>query len=373
MDSPLIKAVQNQDLASKLSTVKAERHYDVDWLRIIALGLLIVYHIAISFQPWASFIGFMQNKESLEELWLIMSAINVWRIPILFLISGMGFAFAMRRRNWKQLLADRTLRILLPYLFGFFFIAPLNLYFLMQFYGREAAYVPGAWHLWFLLNIFIYVLMLLPFVPLIKTNPENGLFKSISRLFRLPLGILLVAIPVVLEAAVINPDDFPAYAETAHGFWLGFICFVSGFMFILLGQNFWLAVKRHRFITLGLAATLYALRLLYFELDAPNALTGFESMSWMLAILGFGAQHLNKPSKALHYLSEAVYPVYIIHMPIQYALSVYLIPLDISAPFKLVLLLAGTFAASFLLFEILKRLKWIRPLFGMKLNTSRAT
>ena len=31
---------------------KEERRYDIDWLRVIAIGLLLIYHIAIAFQPW---------------------------------------------------------------------------------------------------------------------------------------------------------------------------------------------------------------------------------------------------------------------------------------------------------------------------------
>jgi hypothetical protein len=42
----------------------------------------------------------------------------------------MGVRFAMQRRDWKQLLKDRTIRILIPFIFGFFFIT----------LGR-----PGAW------------------------------------------------------------------------------------------------------------------------------------------------------------------------------------------------------------------------------------
>ena len=90
------------------------RRYDVDWLRVCALALLIVYHVVISFQPWAFTIFFIQNKEPMEGLWPFMSMINVWRIPILFLVSGMGVRFAMERRNWKQLLNDRAVRSSIP-------------------------------------------------------------------------------------------------------------------------------------------------------------------------------------------------------------------------------------------------------------------
>ena len=75
------------------------RRYDIDWLRVIAIGLLLIYHIAIIFQPWGIFIGFMQNNESLESLWIPMAMLNVWRIPLLFFVSGMGVCFAIKKRT----------------------------------------------------------------------------------------------------------------------------------------------------------------------------------------------------------------------------------------------------------------------------------
>jgi hypothetical protein len=53
------------------------RRYDIDWLRVLALGLLIVYHVVVSFQPWALYLFFIQNDQSLELLWLFMSMINI--------------------------------------------------------------------------------------------------------------------------------------------------------------------------------------------------------------------------------------------------------------------------------------------------------
>jgi len=89
----------------------------------------------------------------------------------------------------------------------------------------------------------------------------------------------------------------------------------------------------------------------------------------MLAILGFGSLYLNKPSRSLAYFSKAVYPVYIVHMPVQFTMAYFLLPLSLPAYLKLMLLLAGTFGVSLLLYEyVLRRLKWIRPLFGMKLH-----
>ena len=68
-----------------------ERRYDIDWLRVIAIGLLLFYHIGIGFQPWGVFIGFIQSEKPLESLWIPMSMLNIWRIPLLFFVSGFSF------------------------------------------------------------------------------------------------------------------------------------------------------------------------------------------------------------------------------------------------------------------------------------------
>ena len=139
-----------------------KRRYDLDWLRVIAIGLLLIYHIAIAFQPWGVFIGFIQNNEMLDWLWVPMSMLNVWRIPLLFFISGMGVYLALRRRNIKELLIERSKRILLPYLFGVVAIVPLHILLWQSYYHQEFNYMINPAHLWFLGNIFVYVIALTP-------------------------------------------------------------------------------------------------------------------------------------------------------------------------------------------------------------------
>ena len=57
------------------------------------------------------FIGFIRSEDALEGLWKPMTMLNVWRIPLLFFVSGMGLYFAMKKRNWKQLFIERSKRI----------------------------------------------------------------------------------------------------------------------------------------------------------------------------------------------------------------------------------------------------------------------
>lgn len=207
------------------------------------------------------------------------------------------------------------------------------------------------------------------FFSYLKNRPENIFFRALSKLTKVRGGLFLLALPVAVEAVLVNPEHFSSYAKTPHGFWLGMICFISGYAFISIGNAFWNAVERDRLIVLALAILFYLVRLFPLEFEGHPSLTALESMCWMLAIFGYGSSFLNKPSRKLTYFSKAVYPVYIVHMPIQYAFSYFIIPTALPATLKLVFIWAATFGGSLAVYEyVIKRLKWIRPLFGVKLR-----
>ncbi|WP_456457686.1 acyltransferase family protein [Reichenbachiella sp.] len=343
------------------------RRYDIDWLRVIAIALLLIYHIAIGFQPWGVFIGFIQNNDSLESIWIPMSMLNVWRIPLLFFVSGMGVFFAIQRRDWKELLIERSKRILVPFLFGMTAIVPLHIYLWQGYYHQDSNYVFNPAHLWFLGNIFIYVLVLSPLFFYLKKNSEGSIHLFLKKVLGHPAGLLLVMVPFVLEAVIVQPPNFELYAMTMHGFWLGLVAFLVGFCCVYSGATFWNTVTNSRWVLLLLAIGLYAVRLVLFELKSPDYLMAIESNFWIFTVFGFGHKYLNKPSQALTYLSQAAYPIYIIHMVFLYLGSVLLFTIDLSATIKFWGLVLFTNIACYLTYEfVIRRVKILRPLFGLK-------
>ena len=351
----------------KTLTRTTNRRYDIDWLRVIAIGLLLIYHIAIGFQSWGVFIQFIQSEKSLELLWIPMAMLNVWRIPLLFFVSGMGVCFAIRKRNWKQLIMERTKRMFLPFLFGIFFIVPIHLFLWQKYYNQDLTYSPGQGHLWFLANIFIYVVVLSPLFFYLKRNENGTIVRWLKILFRNPLGLMLIVVFFILEAVLIRPETYEMYAMTLHGFLLGLLAFLFGFCFIISGNTFWQTILKWRWLYLSIAVILYFVRLTVFQLKAPNYLMAIESNIWIFAILGFAYKYLNRPSKTLSYLSQGAYPIYIIHMIFLYLGSFLIFPLGISTTLKFILIVAFTSIGCFTLYDlIIKRTRFLRPLFGLK-------
>lgn len=344
-----------------------ERRFDIDWLRVIAIGLLLIYHISIAFQPWGVFIGFIQNDDSMEWIWTPMSMLNIWRIPLLFFVSGMGIYFAMQRRDWKQLLLERSKRILVPFLFGVVTIVPLQILIWQHNYHQDIHYVANPAHLWFLGNIFSYVLLVFPLFIYLKNRPDGKFQRALSKLLKYPAGLLLITLPFILEAELIQPKNFELYAMTMHGFWLGLIAFSTGFLCVFAGESFWQTVTKWKWGLLGMAFSVYIVRVMIFNLRTPDFAMAIESNLWTFTILGFGHAYLNRPSKALSYLSQAAYPVYLIHILFLFIGSWLFFGLSLPPLVKFLLLNLFTLGACLLVYEgVIRRVKWLRPWFGLK-------
>jgi hypothetical protein len=344
-----------------------ERRYDIDWLRVIAIGLLLIYHVAIAFQPWGVMIGFPTNKESWTGLWVPMTLINIWRIPLLFFVSGMGVYFALQRRNWKELLGERAMRILVPFIFGVFVIVPVHVAIWFYYYKMTVAYSPNPGHLWFLRNIFVYVLIFCPLFFYLKRNEQGRAVQWIKKIFSSPLGLVLVIGCFILEAMILRPLPYELYALTWHGWVLGGLAFLFGFCFVLSGEGFLKMIVSLRWMFVVIAVGLFVVRIVYLQMKVPYFLLVTEADCWIFSVLAFGYKYLNQGGRVLSYLSKAAYPVYILHMIFLYLGGLWLFPINMPVQLKFFGVLLTTIAGCFLVFEFaIRRSKWIGLLFGVK-------
>jgi glucan biosynthesis protein C len=349
-------------------SVEDRRRYDIDWIRVIAIGLLLIYHVAIGFQQWGIMIGFIANEKTWGSLWIPMTMLNVWRIPLLFFVSGMGVYFAMQNRNWLELLKDRTYRIWVPFLFGAIAIVPMHVYIWQSYYKMAPSYLPGPGHLWFLGNIFVYFIFLSPLFFYLKRNENGNFVLGMKKLFRTPLGLIPVVGLFIAEAWILKPYPYEMYAMTWHGFFLGLLAFFFGFCFVLSGSTFWEMILKWRWIFLSIAVILFIMRSAYFQMNTPSYLLVTESDCWIISVFAFGYKYLNHPGRVLSYLSQAAYPVYILHMIFLYLGSMWIFQLNIDVHIQFCLILVITLTGCFASYEVIKRVTFLRPLFGMKIK-----
>ncbi|UII19610.1 acyltransferase family protein [Fulvivirga ligni] len=368
------------------------RRYDLDWLRVLVFALLIFYHVGMFFVPW----GFhIKNNHLYSELVYPMWFLNQWRLPVLFIISGMGTYYALQKRTSKQFAWERIKRLLIPLMFGMLFIIPPQVYIeriakqqfdgnYLNFWINEAfigVYPEGniSWHhLWFLPYLLIFSLVLIPLFSYLKKNPDTKMISILRKLVANPLTIYTLTAPLLITEYLLNPY-FPVnhalvgdYYTIAHYI----IIFLYGFLFITVQEQFWATVKRFRIHNLIIGVVCFSTLILIPE-SAPGAIGSLVSVvnawSWILTVFGFSARYLHVNSGLLKYCNKAVYPFYILHQTVMLILAYFVMDKDWGFISKATLMVMGTFAASWIIYEfIIRRIVFFQPLFGLKRTISES-
>ena len=145
-------------------TPKKIRRYDIDWLRVILFALLIWFHYAV-FSLGILF----ESEGDIEDnqpLFFIVGVMHQWRLAALFVISGMGTAFAFKSRTWKVYIKERGIRLGVPLIFSIYILffgifEPIKKTILLFTIFPGADDMPYA-HLWFVYNLLIYSIILTP-------------------------------------------------------------------------------------------------------------------------------------------------------------------------------------------------------------------
>jgi glucans biosynthesis protein C len=378
-----------------------QRRHDVDALRAIAFALLILYHLGMAYvADWGWHVKSAHTAEWLQWPMMVM---NRWRMPLLFLLSGLAvglIAGASRpARAPGRFAASRTYRLLLPLLFGMLAIVPIQAYcqgvfnakvapgfgqFLLDYFSfqpwPEGAF-DGAkegitWnHLWYLPYLWVYSLALLALLPLLESQRGQALMQRLSAL-PWPGLWLLLGLPAGLSMLLLV-DAWPPRNNLITDWYqhaLYFGVFVSGYL-LARGGAHWDTLARARKALLALSLLLSAV---YFPalamideagpalLAAMRALRMLYMSAVLLTLLGWAAHALNRPFPWLAWANESVYPWYLLHQSLIVALAFYLTPLQLGPVLEPLLVLAGTVLSMWALNEsMIRRVRWLRPLFGL--------
>ncbi len=326
-----------------------------------------------------------------------MLFVNQWRLPILFVISGMGTYFALNKRSGKQFALERIVRLYIPLTIGMLLIVPPQVYIErlvnQQFEGSYLDFWPTnaftgiypegnfSWHhLWFLPYLLIFSLLLIPVFLYLKKHPDNKLITYFRIMASTRFGLFWCIIPLYLCEAFLEP-----FFNVTHALiddWFNFISsmllFFYGFLLISVKEEFWKITQENRrtYLISGLVGFTVLLFLIFgFEDSTLRHFTEafvkvFNIWAWIMAIFGYAAKYLNTSSTTLSYANEAVYPFYILHQTIMILIGYYLMNLTWGLFPKFAVMTIGTFLGSWAIYEFLiRRWKLIRPLFGLKLKS----
>lgn len=370
-----------------------QRRYDLDWLRVLAFTLLILFHTGMMFNNWN---WHVKNPETSSLLEYVMAFLNQWRMPLLFFISGAAVWFAMEKYSTARFSLERIKRLLVPLVFGMFVIIPPQVYFERRFQGEQFSsiwefyqtvlelhpYPEGnfSWHhLWYLPYILTFSFLMLPVFRFFKSDRGRQILERATDKLSMRRLYILGFVPIAISELCLRPfwpDSFGNLIDDWAQFTTTLIIFCFGFA-LASSNRIWPRIERdrRRLLILGVVtmATVYLFRYGDFELpvlgtEIYRIVRSANIWFWILTILGFGSKYLRRDSGFLRYANQAVYPFYILHQTITVMVGYYLVDWDAGIPIKFLVLATATFAGSWALYEFpIKRLNSIRPFFGLKM------
>src|SRR6266496_3071970 len=334
-----MKTIEDKQTATPLQTTapaKIERRYDVDWLRVVAVFSVIALHSAVIFSSGQFNVKHVQPSLTVDT---IQTFLSVWIIP-----------------------------------FGIWFVVPaivanvLGWDFLLQLPGnpRLAFTVVGTGHLWFIGYLFLFSMIALPLFVFLRKPTGVRIISWLAHICEKPGVIFLLAVPVLGISRADNDNNL------LQMFYLFY--FIYGFI-IFSDARFGRAIDKQTWYALVAGVVLLVIFVFMDETKTHvdfysrvySILDVFSRWIWVIAFLGLGHRFLNRTNQVLRYLTEASYPIYMLHFLILALIGYYIAGLGWPVELKYLTILSLAVAASVLAYDLLvKRTNVTRFLFGMK-------
>ena len=358
------------------------RYADLDWLRVVAILLLHVFHSGMMFNTWDWHI---KAPQLLPVLDTPMHVLHLIRMPLLMVVAGMGTALALKKRSLAAFALDRTKRLLLPVLFGMLVIVPPQIYvervFLGQFQGSYLDFFPSvfrfvpypkggstSWHhLWFVVYLFVYGMASLPLFGWLKTAAGEATLRRVGGWLGRGANVVWLLVPLAVGRAVVR-----RYDETHDLIHDPNTLLYYGQLFLfghLLGRcpDLMQRVVELRFKLLAALLVVFVVMALPNEFPTPFEQLGTEAFVWttLLVCLGFARSLVTTRRPWLAYAQERAYPFYILHQTVIVVLGWRLLALDVAPWTRFACVLGLSLVVTCALCEVVAKVSFLRPFFGM--------
>lgn len=374
-----------------------ERRYDLDWLRVIAIILVLYFHTAMIFVEGDSW---HIKNEQLSSLW---EEFNFWlsrfRMPLLFFISGVGSYFALKKRTIWKYIKERNYRLTIPLIFSIFIIVPPQIYFerissgvayssFFSFYPNTFSfetYPEGdfSWHhMWFVAYLFAYSVIAAPIFYFLKTIKGKQIITKLEEWLKGRM-IYIISLPTILIYALwtvkFNRTNDLINDWGWFPYWMSF--FVVGYV-VACSSIFWKSIEQNRKISLKIAMLLTLIINIIRWNDIEPWTIGMKdgvimhlylsllpAMGWMwlLTLLGYAKKYLNHSNPILAYANRGIYPFYILHQTIIVMVGYYVIQTQESMLSKYLFISTISLIGTVAVYDFLiKPFPIMRFLFGMK-------
>ena len=369
------------------------RHFGMDWLRIGAFALLIAYHVCMVFVPWAWHI---KTQDPIEWLAYPMLAVNPWRLSLLFVVSGFASRAMLSKPDATlgRFLSQRTLRLLIPLIFGVLIVVPPQSWaeltsngaiesdFLSFWLGEyftfglvEGVILPTYNHLWFILYLYLYTIVLGAIVALAPSDWRAEAQTLFDRLLArawtwilAPIGLLVALWLLLFPEGGLGP---PIVINDWYRHAVYFAMFSIGFG-MARSETIWEGIRASWPIALFLSGIAYGfVRLTHsasLEVAPIVEAIATSSHAWcaIAGLIGLADRYWNRDAPLRNYLAVGVFPFYIIHQTIIVLVGFALIQAGTGVGTQLTVISLATILGCWLFYEMARRSGQFKPLFGLR-------
>ena len=346
------------------------KHY-IDNIRIMIILMLIPYHTFMIWNNYGTkFYVWGGNNNILSTLIVLVAP---WFMPILFVIAGISTRYSLKKRSTKIYIIERMQRLLVPFIFGTILLVPFQTLFARKFFynydgsiienykyffthfsdlnGYDGMFTFG--HLWFLLYLFIISLLSL---LIIKNISLNRLEKKIEKINI--FLIILMFIPLFIFYNILNFGG-KSIGEYLLLYLLGYYLFTDKFIDKL--------VKNKMILIPIFIISEIMLIVGYYNYGFYNDLfVNFVGWIGICTCIILGKLFLDKETKFTTYFNKASFPIYILHQTILVIIGYYALLKFNNIFIQLVIIILGSFILTISIYEIIKRIPYIRKTIGIK-------
>lgn len=380
---------QNYNIMNTQVETKKDRQYFIDWLRIGLIISVFFFHVGMIFRPekWH-----VNSTESFPFLDPIMWWLHLWRMPLLFLVSGVGTYYAIGHRTSWQYLKERFIRLYIPFTVGFFTLVPLMVYVeRIDNYTSLLDYIPHmfdggpypvgniSWHhLWFILYLFIISLIITPFLNYTKSGHYNMVRGKIIEIASKKMSLNLLLLVIVVSQLILR-QYFPNSTHALYNDWAYFtyylLFFLSGFILFTSNKVIKALVNDRRLYllqTIIFTAILFLLPFIFGQSsmtqDYARGITEMIiSLSCSLTAIAYFKRYFNKDHKYRKVLNEAIYPFYLLHQPALIFVGYVVLQWEVSYLMQAILITVLSLLSIIVSYWFLiRKVNVLRVVFGLK-------
>ena len=371
------------------------RLYYLDWLRVLAMLGVFLYHNAMLFNE----LGDWHIKDATTNI--VATAYDAftvqWGMPLFFILAGAGTFYALRVIRARQYALERTLRLAVPLIFGWLVIIAPQAYYQAIFNGIHLSGNPFElyvqylktlpdmewYHLWFLEQLFIFSIITLPIFILLGKARKNTTSR-IATIFEKPWVLLMILVlSLGLIDSVLYPSGFWGHRES--GGWnivSNALFYISGYL-TFSNERVVGVIRKYGWIA-SVTGIIGMICLVVFYIDVLTNLTDYygttefilsqfiqaiSTWSWLIVIINLASRYLTGTNKFLKYANTAVLPFYILHQTVIIVISFYVVQWNAGVGLKYLTISTTSFVVIMILYEFLiRRVNILRFLFGMRLT-----